>query len=99
MAEKEKKLSEDSTTVLVGNKSSMSYVLALISQFSRSDKAVVKARGRAISKAVDVVEITRRKFVENLNIDDIRIETEEMSIDDGKKVNVSSIEIYLSKQK
>jgi len=99
MAEKEKKLSEDSTTVLVGNKSSMSYVLALISQFSRSDKAVVKARGRAISKAVDVVEITRRRFVENLNIDDIRIETEEMSIDDGKKVNVSSIEIYLSKQK
>ena len=99
MAEKEKKLSEDSTTVLVGNKSSMSYVLALISQFSRSDKAVVKARGRAISKAVDVVEITRRKFVENLNIDDIRIETEEMSIDDDKKVNVSSIEIYLSKQK
>ena len=99
MAEKEKRLSEDSTTVLVGNKSSMSYVLALISQFSRSDKAVVKARGRAISKAVDVVEITRRRFVENLNIDDIRIETEEMSIDDGKKVNVSSIEIYLSKQK
>jgi len=99
MVEKEKKLSEDSTTVLVGNKSSMSYVLALISQFSRSDKAVVKARGRAISKAVDVVEITRRKFVENLNIDDIKIETEEMSIDDGKKVNVSSIEIYLSKQK
>ena len=99
MAEKEKKLSEDSTTVLVGNKSSMSYVLALISQFSRSDKAVVKARGRAISKAVDVVEITRRRFVENLNIDDIRIETEEMSTDDGKKVNVSSIEIYLSKQK
>ena len=99
MAEKEKKLSEDSTTVLVGNKSSMSYVLALISQFSRSDKAVVKARGRAISKAVDVVEITRRKFVENLNIDDIRIETEEMNIDDDKKVNVSSIEIYLSKQK
>jgi len=99
MAEKEKKLSEDSTTVLVGNKSSMSYVLALISQFSRSDKAVVKARGRAISKAVDVVEITRRKFVENLNIDDIRIETEEMSTDEGKKINISSIEIYLSKQK
>jgi len=90
---------EEENVVLVGNKSPMNYVLATIAQLQSGKKQVViKARGRAISRAVDVAEIVRRKFITNAKIKEIKIATEELEAEGGRKVNVSSIEIYIIRE-
>ena len=93
MAEKE---TSDENTIFVGNKPPMSYVLAVVTQFNGgSDEVVIKARGRAISRAVDTAEITRNRFVTNAKIKDIKIGTESITNEEGRSSNVSSIEILL----
>ncbi len=88
----------DENTVFIGSKETMNYVQAVMTQFnSGSDEVVIKARGRAISKAVDVAEITRHRFMEETEITDIITETEELDDDEGGTSNVSSMEITLSK--
>ena len=88
----------DDNVIFVGRKPSMAYVLGVITQFSDNKKEVlVKARGKAISRAVDVAEIVRRKFINGLTIKDIQIGTEERELEDKTKLNVSTITITLSK--
>ena len=91
----------DENTIYVGNKPPMSYVLAVVTQFnSGSDEVVIKARGRAISRAVDTAEITRNRFVTEAEIRDIKIGTESITNEEeGRTSNVSSIEICLTKKK
>jgi len=89
----------DENTIFVGNKPAMSYVLAVVTQFKSSYEVVIKARGRAISKAVDTAEITRNRFVTDAKIKDIKIGTESVVNEEGNNFNVSSIEIYLTKKK
>ena len=89
---------EDDNTVYVGSKPAMSYVLAVVTQFSEGHETVhLKARGKAISRAVDVAEIVRDRFVEDAEIDDISIGTDEIETDEGDELNVSSIQINLTK--
>jgi len=77
----------------------MAYVLGVIIQFSDGKKEVyIKARGKAISRAVDVAEIVRRRFITDIQIKDIQINTEERELEDKSKINVSTISIVLSKQ-
>ena len=84
--------------IFVGTKPLMNYVLATITQSnSVSNEVIIKARGRAISRAVDVAEITRRRYMPGLLINNIKITTEEVTNETGDMVNVSSIEIYLKK--
>jgi DNA-binding protein len=103
MAEKTSKKSKttDENTIFVGNKPPMSYVLAVVTQFSNngSDEVIVKARGRAISRAVDTAEIVRNRFMKNAEVKDIKIGTESMTNEEGRNSNVSSIEILLTKNK
>ena len=91
----------DENTIFVGNKPPLSYVLAVVTQFnmSGSDEVKIKARGRAISRAVDTAEIVRNRFVTDAVVKDININTESMTNEEGRTSNVSSIEIYLSKKK
>jgi DNA-binding protein len=94
MAEKE---TSDENTIYVGNKPPMSYVLAVVTQFNGgSNEVVIKARGRAISRAVDTAEITRNRFVTDAKVKDIKIGTEGITNEEGRSSNVSSIEITLS---
>ena len=87
------------SAVFVGSKPPMNYVLAVVSQFNGGqNEVVIKARGRAISRAVDVAEIVRNKFVEKCAVSGVTIGTERVVGDDGRKANVSSIEIHLAKQ-
>ncbi len=87
--------------VYIGRKPPMNYVLAVVTQFNTgTDKVTLKARGRSISKAVDVAEITRNKFMKTISIGDIQIGTE--TVEDEEKeegINVSWIEIVLIDQK
>jgi len=87
-------------TVLIGRKPVMNYVIACLTFFnSNAEKVVVKARGRAISRAVDTVELLRRAFVKNVEIENIEIGTQEMTREDNRRSNVSTIEIALAKLK
>jgi len=99
MAEKTTEEGKNENTIYVGSKPPMSYVLAIVTQFNtnNSEEVVIKARGRAISRAVDAAEITRNRFVTNAKIKDIKIGTESLTNEDGRTSNVSSIEICLSK--
>ncbi len=83
--------------VLVGQKPLMSYVLAIVTQLSNSGEVTVKARGKVISKAVDVCQIAKNKFAKDVKIDDVKLGTDEVEAKEGGKINVSTIEIHMKK--
>ena len=87
----------DENVIYIGNKPPMSYVLAVVTEFKKdnADEVIIKARGRAISRAVDTAEIVRNRFVTDAVVSDIQIGTESMTNDEGRTHNVSSIEIRL----
>jgi len=90
----------ESNNVLIGRKPVMNYVLACITLFHGGANEInVKARGRAISRAVDVVEVTRRRFMPDLKVKNIDIGTEQLAPfeEGGSPTNVSTIEITLAK--
>jgi len=88
----------DENVIYVGNKPVMSYVLALVTQFNAGDNnVVIKARGKAISRAVDTAEIVRNRFIPGLVVKNIQIGTEEVQSEDGTTASVSAIEITLGK--
>ena len=90
---------KEDNVVLIGKKPLMSYILAVITQFGAGQKEVrIRARGRAISRAVDVANIVRKRYVKEAQIKSITIDSEEKeNPQTGKKVNVSTIEIVLTK--
>lgn len=83
--------------IFVGRKPTMAYVLAVMTQFSDGAKQVhVKARGKSISRAVDVAEVVKNKFMQDLKRQ-VDIGTEELIREDSSKINVSTIDIVLDK--
>ncbi len=87
----------DDSVVYVGTKPTMNYVLAVMTQFQNGAKNVlVKARGKQISKAVDVVEILKNKFLKEVKVGEISISTETLKAEKGD-INVSVISIPLEK--
>jgi len=87
--------------IFVGKKPQMNYVLACLTAFHEgASEVVVKARGQSISKAVDVVEVIRRKFMPDAEIKNIDISTEEIPLKDGQgSRRASSISIKLGRVK
>jgi DNA-binding protein Alba len=95
-------MSEKSGIVYIGSKPVMSYVLAIITSLSASNakEITLKARGRAITTAVDAAEITRNRFLKDLKVSKVAIGTEEMPPREGENRArmVSTIEITLTKE-
>jgi DNA-binding protein len=95
-------MAEKSGIVFIGNKTPMDYVLAVMTRISASNakEVVLKARGQAITTAVDVAEITRNRFLKDLKVSKIAIGTEEMPAREGENRTrmVSTIEITLTKE-
>jgi DNA-binding protein len=84
--------------VYVGQKPVKNYVAACLTSFSAgSTKIIVKARGRAICKAVDTVELLRRRFMKGVELRGISISTEQVTREGDRKANVSAIEITVVK--
>ncbi len=87
----------DDNIIYVGNKPVKNYVQAVVTQFNNgADEVLIKARGRAISRAVDVAEIARKRFLTEVDVKDIAISTESLSTETGE-TNVSAIEITVGK--
>ena len=103
-AEKEKpkevpRATRAENVVLIGRKPVMNYVVACITFFNSGEKEVtVKARGRAISRTVDTVELLRRSFVKDLEVKSINVGTEEIQREEGGTRNVSTMEITVAKK-
>ncbi len=93
-------MSKDANTVFIGNKPIMNYVLAIMTLLGSGNtkEVTLKARGRAISTAVDVAEIIKRRFVENLKVSNISIGTEDIPSQEGRSRAVSTMEITLIKE-
>jgi archaea-specific DNA-binding protein len=86
-------------TVFVGNKPVMNYVLAVVTQFNNgAEEVAIKARGKAISRAVDTAEISLNRFLDGVVKKEIITSTEIIDTETGK-TNVSSIEIILANKK
>ncbi|MDD5182182.1 MAG: DNA-binding protein Alba [Candidatus Nanoarchaeia archaeon] len=88
---------EDSV-VFIGKKPFMNYVTGVVMQFNSGVKKVtIKARGKYISRAVDVAEVVRNRFVQDVKLNGIKIASEEFDAEDGKKIRISTIEVTLAK--
>ncbi|OWT32834.1 DNA-binding protein Alba [Methanobrevibacter sp. 87.7] len=84
--------------IYIGSKPVMNYVLAVVTQMNNGkNEVILKARGRAISRAVDVEEIVRNRFIPESNISEITTATDKIENVDGKFTNVSSITIHIIK--
>jgi len=90
----------DEHIVYIGSKPFMNYVTGVVMQFTTqgAKELVVKARGKFISKAVDIVEVATKRFLENqISTKGIKIDSEEFKNKEGKQVRVSTVEITLKK--
>jgi DNA-binding protein len=87
--------------VFIGGKPFMNYVTAVVMQFTTKEagEVIVKARGKFISRAVDVAEVASKRFLKDTSeVKDIKIDSEEFENKEGRQVRVSTIEITLVKK-
>jgi len=84
--------------IYIGRKPVMAYCLAVMTSLKDAQAEVIlMARGRAISKAVDVAEVVRNQFISDLSVKEISIGTEQLETEDGSPRNISNISIVLAK--
>ncbi len=90
----------DDNNIFIGGKPFMNYVTAVVMQFTtkNAENVIVKARGKFISRAVDVAEVAAKRFLEgSVGVKNIKIDSEEFKNNEGKDIRVSIIEITLGK--
>jgi len=90
----------DDNSIFIGSKPFMNYVTGVVMQFTtkQADEVTIKARGKFISRAVDVAEVASKRFLDStVEIKDIRVNSEEFTNNEGRQVRVSTIEISLQK--
>ncbi len=88
-------------SIFIGSKPFMNYVTGVVMQFTTKDaeEVIIKARGKFISRAVDVAEVAAKRFLDNtVGIKDIQVNSEEFQNNEGKDVRVSTIEIVMVKK-
>ncbi len=98
---KKNKKSDNDNSIFVGGKPFMNYVTGVVMQFTtkNADEVIIKARGKFISRAVDVAEVAAKRFLENtVEVTNIDIDSEEFENKEGKQIRVSTIEITLIKK-
>ena len=91
---------KDSNNIFIGGKPFMNYVTAVVMQFTTKNapEVVIKARGKFISRAVDVAEVSAKRFLDNtVSVDSININSEDFKNREGRDVRVSTMEITLTR--
>lgn len=95
-----KKTGVADNVIFVGSKPIINYIRSISVQLSKQDskEVIIRSRGKFISKAVDIAEIARRKFLdkEGIKIKDIKISSEDF-VKEGKQLHVSTMDIILGK--
>ncbi|MBI1968292.1 DNA-binding protein Alba [Candidatus Woesearchaeota archaeon] len=97
----EPSLRREENSVFIGEKPFMNYVTSVVMQFTAkgSKEVVIKARGKFITRAVDVAEVARKRFLENtVVVKNIVIDSKEFENKEGRQVRVSDMEITLAKK-
>lgn len=88
--------------IFIGSKPFMNYVTGIVMRFTthKADSVIIKSRGKFISKAVDVSEVAKNKFLKELDLEttDVKIGTEPFTTKEGKECSVSTMEITLTKK-
>jgi len=99
--EKKQEKRQLGNVIFVGNKPFMNYVNAAQYQLKENETIEVCARGRNISRAVDIVEVLEKRHMKG-QVEKVEITTNSESFDSkekpGKKISVSSIKIVLRKK-
>lgn len=91
----------EDNSIFIGTKPFMNYVTSVVVQFTtkNADEVLVKARGKFIARAVDVAEVACKRFLKDqIDVKDIKIDSEEFTNKEGREVRVSTIEIVLAKK-
>jgi DNA-binding protein len=84
--------------IFIGKKPVMGYALSAVMQLTQYDTVVLRARGKAISTAVDVAQVaTRRLGNGQFEVKNISIGTEVVG-EGPEQRNVSTIEIVIGKK-
>ncbi len=92
---------KDDNIIFVGSKPLMNYVTGIVMQFTtyNTPEVAIKARGKFISKAVDIAEVAMKRFMDNqIHLRDIKINSEEFTNEEGRLIRVSTIELFLKKK-
>lgn len=91
-------LSRREKIIYIGKKPMMNYVFAVLKAFNENDtdETVLKARGRAISRAVDVAEIANRTQ-EVVEVGEVKIGSEKIEDEDWVRT-ISTIDIKLKRK-
>ena len=100
MNNKQDKEMTETNEIFIGNKPFMKYVIATMIQIEKNSSAVIKARGKFISRGVDVAEVVKKRLKEKDSTElsqEIKIGTDEFENEEGKHINVSTIDISLNK--
>ncbi|MDO8460763.1 MAG: DNA-binding protein Alba [Nanoarchaeota archaeon] len=95
-----KKQNLNDNVVFVGSKPLVNYIKAVITQFTRKDapEVIIKSRGKFISKAVDVAEVSRRTLeAKGVKVKEITIASESFEVE-GRRTNISTMDIVLSRE-
>lgn len=90
----------EENSIFVGNKPFMNYVTGVVMQFTTkgASEVIIKARGKFISRAVDIAEVASKRFLQGgVGIKSIKVDSEEFKNQEGKIVRVSTIEITLGR--
>lgn len=91
----------EDNSIFIGNKPFMNYVTGVVMQFTtkNANEVIVKARGKFISRAIDVVEVASKRFLDDaVEPKHINIDSEDFKNKEGKDVRVSTIEITLGRK-
>ncbi len=91
--------SKDDNSVYIGKRPTTDYVLEAMMLLNQGKECTIKARGKTISHAVDVAEVLRHRYMQDVEVKNIKIDTERVTNKEGKDSNVSAIEIVLAKKK
>lgn len=99
MEPKESKFKGEDNVVFIGSKPLVNYIRGVMTQFKNqgADEVILRSRGKFISKAVDVAEVSKRTLAEQgINVKAINIASESFEVA-GKKMNLSTMDIVLGR--
>lgn len=78
-------------SVFIGKKPTMSYVFAVQTQAQVNKEVHIRARGRSISKAVDVSQIVLDRFLNGWILEEINVGTEEKKPEDSVETEMDRV--------